>query len=126
MIRLHDVEGHEEVRRSLARAHAADGIPSSMLFHGLKGVGKQRLALWTGQLQLCEAPDPEEGPCGACRPCRMALGLEHPDLHWFFPLPRPKGVSGNRLADALESARIDELAEIREEPLRPSLGDELR
>ncbi len=125
MIRLHDVAGHEKARHSLARAHAGAGLPSSLLFHGPRGVGKQRLALWTGQLQLCESPGPE-GPCGACRGCRLALGLEHPDLHWFFPLPRPKGVSGDRLADALESARIEELEELRKEPLRPSLGDELR
>lgn len=125
MIRLHDVEGHEEARRSLARAHAGGGLPASMLFHGLRGVGKQRLALWAGQLQLCQDPGPE-GPCGGCRGCRLALGLEHPDLHWYFPLPRPKGVSGDRLADALESDRIDALVEIREQPLRPSLGDELR
>lgn len=125
MIRLHEVEGHEEARRALARAHGADGLPASMLFHGLRGVGKQRMALWTGQLQLCEEPGPE-GPCGRCRGCRLALGLEHPDLHWFFPLPRPKGVSRDRLADALESDRIDALVEIREEPIRPSLGDELR
>lgn len=125
MIRLHDVRGHEKARRALARAHAGAGLPSSLLFHGLRGVGKQRLALWTGQLQLCERPGPE-GPCGSCRGCRLALGLEHPDLHWYFPLPRPKGVSGDRLADALESARIDELEELRKEPLRPSLGDELR
>jgi DNA polymerase-3 subunit delta' len=96
-----------------------------MLFHGLRGVGKQRMALWTGQLQLCESPGPE-GPCGECRGCRLALGLEHPDLHWYFPLPRPKGVSGDRLGDALESARIEALEERREHPLRPSLGDELR
>ncbi len=125
MIRLHDVEGHERARRSLARAHGEGGIPAAMLFHGLRGVGKQRMALWTAQLQLCDDPGPE-GPCGACRGCKLALGVEHPDLHWFFPLPRPKGVSGDRLADALESDRIDELIQRRKEPLRPSVGDELR
>jgi DNA polymerase-3 subunit delta' len=52
--------------------------------------------------------------------------LEHPDIHWYFPLARPKGVSGDRLADALEMARIDALAEFRAQPLRPSHADELR
>jgi DNA polymerase-3 subunit delta' len=56
----------------------------------------------------------------------MALALEHPDIHWYFPLPRPKGVSGDRLADALERARYDELAETRAEPLRPSWSEEVR
>lgn len=125
MIRLHPVAGHEAVRASLARAHATGGLPSAMLFHGFRGVGKQRLALWTAQLQVCEAPAPD-GPCDACKACRMALGLEHPDVHWYFPLERPKGASGDRLGDALDSARIDALVDIREQPLRPSLGNELR
>jgi DNA polymerase-3 subunit delta' len=88
-------------------------------------VGKQRLALWIAQLQVCEHPTPE-GPCDTCRACRLALGLEHPDIHWYFPLPRPKGVSGDRLGDALESARMDALQDVRQQPLRPSQGDELR
>lgn len=122
---LHPLVGHEDARRALARAHGAGGLPSALLLHGLRGVGKQRMALWVAQLQLCDAPG-EDGPCGACRACRLALSLEHPDLHWYFPLPRPKGVSGDRLADALESARIDAVNELREQPIRPSQGDELR
>lgn len=125
MTSLHPVVGHEEPRRLLARAHAAAGVPRAILLHGPRGVGKQRVALWIAQLQLCEDPGPD-GPCGGCRPCRLVLGLEHPDLHWYFPLARPKGVSGDRLGDALESARADALAEIRAGPLRPSQGDELR
>ena len=125
MIVLHDVVGHDDIRRSLAHAHHAQMLPSSLLLHGLRGVGKQRLALWVGQLQLCASPAPD-GPCQQCRSCRMALALEHPDLHWYFPVQRPKGVSGDRLAEALERARIEALAEIRSQPVRASQGDELR
>lgn len=125
MIRLHDVAGHQAARRALARAHAAEGLPSAMLFHGARGVGKQRMALWTAQLQVCESPGPD-GPCDSCRPCRLALGLEHPDIHWYFPLLRPKGASGDRLGDALDVARIDALVAFRNEPLTPSVGDEYR
>ena len=125
MSALHAVVGHQDVRASLARAHLARSLPAALLLHGLRGIGKQRLALWTGQLTLCEAPS-ADGPCGGCRACRMAVTLEHPDLHWYFPLPRPRGLSGDRLADALEAARIEALAEIRAEPVRASQADELR
>ena len=125
MTELHPLVGHEATRAALVRAHASAGLPAALLVHGLRGVGKQRLAHWIAQLQVCEHPGPD-GPCGHCRACRLALGLEHPDIHWYFPLPRPKGVSGDRLGDALESARADALAELREQPLRPSRGDELR
>jgi DNA polymerase-3 subunit delta' len=97
-----------------------------LLLHGPRGVGKQRLGLWLAQLFLCEAPG-EEGPCGACRPCRLSLRVEHPDLHWYFPLPRPSGSpSPSKLADALEEARGEALAAFRAKPLRSSHTDELR
>jgi DNA polymerase-3 subunit delta' len=58
-------------------------------------VGKQRLALWLGQLLLCEASADREKPCGECRACRFALELAHPDLRWFFPRPRLSGASAS-------------------------------
>lgn len=116
---LHPVYGHDEARTMVARSHAAGRLPSSMLLHGPKGVGKQRFALWIAQLSVCDQPI-EEGPCGTCRSCRLALSLEHPDVHWYMPLPRPKKVAGDRLADALEDARHEVLAQYREQPLQPS------
>lgn len=50
-------------------------------------MGKQRLALWLAQYLLCAGDDK---PCGSCQHCRFVLQLTHPDLHWFFPRPRPK------------------------------------
>jgi DNA polymerase-3 subunit delta' len=56
----------------------------------------------------------------------MATSLEHPDVHWYFPLPRPKGAAGDKLVDALETARLEELAELRAQPLRASHSEEVR
>ena len=124
-VSLHPLLGHEAVRASLARAHERGVLPGSLLLHGPRGIGKQHLALWLARLTVCASPQPD-GPCDACGPCRMALSLEHPDIHWYFPLPRPKGVSGDRLADALETARHAELAEIRAQSIRPSWSDDIR
>ena len=124
-MKLHPVVGHQDVLRVLAGAHARGSLPSTLLLHGPKGVGKQRVALWLAQLLVCEAPR-QDGPCQECRSCRMALGVEHPDLHWYFPLTRPKGVSGERLAGALEDARAKALVERRSQPVRASYDDELR
>ena len=114
---LHAVQGHERIRRLLGTATSRGGLPGALLLHGPPGVGKQRLALWVGQLLLCERPTGEV-PCGDCRSCKMALRLEHPDLHWYFPLSRPKGVTGDKLGEALETARVRALADLRAQPLR--------
>ena len=98
---------------------ASNQLPASLLLHGPAGVGKQRLALWAAQRIVCERSQDVE-PCGECHPCRLARRLEHPDIHWYFPLPRPKG-NADRLGEALEEARGAELATRRIEPLRPTL-----
>ncbi len=119
-------EGHTTLRAALIRASLADNLPATVLIHGGPGCGKQAMALWLAQLRLCEAAD-ANGPCGSCKSCRFAIRLEHPDIHWYFPLPRPKGVSGpEKLARALEEARQERLAEYRQNPLRPTPGAEVR
>ena len=116
----------EQMTAALTRASLADNLPATVLIHGGPGCGKQALALWLAQLRLCEAAD-AEGPCGSCKSCRFATRLQHPDIHWYFPLPRPKGVSGpEKLARALEEARQEQLAEYRRNSLRPTRGAEVR
>lgn len=119
----HPVFGHEEVRHDLGRAANAGSLPGALLLHGPRGVGKQRLALWLGQLLLCERSGEE--PCGSCASCHLAEGLEHPDIQWFFPLARPR-VSGGpeKLGESLEDARAVELQARRDAPLRTSVQTE--
>lgn len=74
--------GHDALRDRLTEQVRHGSLASSLLLQGPPGVGKQRLALWLGQLLLCEA---EERPCGLCQHCRYALQMQHPDLRWFFP-----------------------------------------
>ncbi|HEX5727130.1 MAG TPA: hypothetical protein VFX98_16755 [Longimicrobiaceae bacterium] len=113
---LPPVHGHTDTRATLAAAARAGSLPQSLLLHGPAGVGKERLALWLAALLLCEEPG-GEGPCGACRACRRVDRLEHPDVHWFFPLPRPEGASTpERLRDKLEEARGAELEARRADP----------
>ncbi len=81
--------GHSELRSDLLGSFRRNALPQSLLFHGPAGIGKQRLALWLAQALVCESLT-AEGPCGSCRHCRMALDLTHPDIHWVFPLPRPR------------------------------------
>lgn len=120
---MHGLEGHVDVRRALARAATLGTLPAALLVMGPRGVGKQRLALWIAQTVLC-ADAGSEGPCGTCRNCRRVLRLEHPDLHWYFPVARPKNVSPEKLPQALEDARNERLVDMRENPVRSSYSEE--
>lgn len=84
--------GHHALRERLAASWHAGRLPASLLLVGPRGVGKQRLALWLGQLLLCERASAERlaEPCGACQHCRYTDRGQHPDLHWFFPRLRLK------------------------------------
>ncbi len=117
--------GHDELRASLRRALERHLLPTTVLIHGIPGCGKQSLALWLARTRLCTEP---AKPCDHCKSCRMALRLEHPDIHWYFPLPRPKGgaTSPKKLAEALEDARCQKLAEFREHPLRTEADTEVK
>jgi DNA polymerase-3 subunit delta' len=113
---LPPIAGHDELRERLRRAVGRGRLPQSLRFHGPDGVGKQTLALWTAALLLCE----KQEACGECRSCRLAAHLEHPDIHWHFPLSRPKQASTpTKFREKLEEARHAELAARREDPLAP-------
>ncbi len=111
-----DVCGHEELRLRLSRAVERGRLAQSLLLYGPRGVGKQRLALWIGAALNCRGTAPP--PCGICRPCQLCGRLEHPDVHWFFPGPRPRrATSPEQLQQKLEDQRAETLEERRGNPL---------
>jgi DNA polymerase-3 subunit delta' len=99
-------------------------LPSSLLFQGPRGVGKQQLALWLGRLLLCENSGEPDAPCEKCRACKMTAQVQHPDLQWFFPRDRLK-----KNPDDIEAIREDMAEAVRERLdnngiYEPSAGDE--
>ncbi len=93
----------------------AGKLPTALLLVGAPGVGKQRLGLWLAAGLLCEQGPGE--PCGNCHACRLSASLSHPDLHWFFPIARPKGE--DRQADEAEELLAQAVQARREQPLYP-------
>src|SRR5262249_26436795 len=116
--RLLPLHGHSALRARLAGAMLRGELPSSLLIEGARGIGKQQVALWLGQLLLCQDPEHDFLPrtlgTGAtgdgggrrvmalCPHCNLTQSVLHPDLHWFFPRPRLKGSSDPDLADIRE------------------------
>jgi DNA polymerase-3 subunit delta' len=113
---LHPVYGHEQLRSRLATSMRAGRLPTALLLTGPPGVGKQRLALWIAAGLVC-AEGPGE-PCGTCHACRLAASLSHPDVHWFFPIVKPKG-DEDKQAEEAEETLAQAIAARRDEPLYP-------
>ena len=123
---MHSLIGHNQLQNSLARACHDGNLPSGVLIHGPPGVGKQHLALWTAQVLLCANRTPS-GPCMVCKSCLLSQKVEHPDLHWFFPVSKPSSARASNLELALEAARQDSLVTRRQTFLRPiSTSREIR
>lgn len=109
------LQGHSRARARLARAVHDGRLPQAILISGSRGVGKQRLGLWLSQLALCEHPGEE--PCGSCQQCQRVLKLQHPDLHWFIPVPRPKSSDAGKQVEEVDELLAAAIAERREQPL---------
>jgi DNA polymerase-3 subunit delta' len=103
-VTLHPLIGHQELRDRLTTALHAGTLPPALLLVGPRGVGKQRLGLWLAQGIVCE--NGPGTPCGSCQSCRMAASLGHPDIHWFFPIPRPKGDESKQVEEAEETLGV--------------------
>ena len=113
---LPPVYGHEDVRAKLRTSLRSGNLAQSLLLHGPAGIGKERMGLWLAQLTMCASPLPGGEACGVCQPCRMVARLDHPDVHWFFPLPRPDASTPEKLREKLEEARYAELEARRTDP----------
>jgi DNA polymerase III subunit delta' len=59
--------------------------PHALLLHGQAGIGKLHFAQHLAQGLLCEAPQPDGQPCGACVACKWFGQGNHPDYRIVLP-----------------------------------------
>lgn len=84
-MRFGDIIGQEEVKRQLRQAVRDGRIAHAQLFAGPAGVGKLALALAYAQYIACPNRT-EHDSCGTCPTCVQFSKLQHPDLHFAFPI----------------------------------------
>ena len=104
-----EVLGHEGNIKRL-RIMLRDGrLPHALLFSGLMGVGKRKIARLVAAALLCGK---EEAPCGECPSCRALLSGTHPDYIECAPESRGKST---------RVIRIDAVREIEQKVARKPL-----
>ena len=80
-----DIIGQESTKQQLRQAVREGRIPHAQLFAGIAGIGKLQLALAYAQYLNCPNRT-EEDSCGTCPTCLQFQHLQHPDLHFVFPI----------------------------------------
>ena len=80
-----DIIGQEAIKQQLRLSVREGRIPHAQLFAGKSGIGKLQLALAYAQYLNCPHRTDEDS-CGECPTCRQYQHLQHPDLHFVFPI----------------------------------------
>jgi len=80
-----DIIGQEATKQQLRQAVREGRIPHAQLFAGISGIGKLQLALAYAQYLNCPHRS-ETDSCGTCPTCLQFEHLQHPDLHFVFPI----------------------------------------
>lgn len=80
-----DIIGQEATKRKLRQSVREGRVPHAQLFSGISGIGKLQLALAYAQYLNCPHRTDEDS-CGICPTCLQFQHLQHPDLHFAFPI----------------------------------------
>jgi DNA polymerase-3 subunit delta' len=105
------VIGQERVKDLLRRTLERRQLAHAYLFYGLRGVGKQAMAIEFAKAVLCEKG--KEEACGECANCKKAQALRHPDLSIVVPLPVGKNEKTGD--DPIESLDADQVEIVRQQ-----------
>ena len=97
-----EIIGQEATKNQLRQTVRDGRIPHAQLFTGISGIGKLQLALAYAQYLNCPHRT-EEDSCGTCPTCLQFEKLQHPDLHFVFPIVKTD--DGDRCDDFVESWR---------------------
>ena len=94
------VIGQSAIKERLLADLRGGRVPHALMLCGPAGSGKLALAVAFAQTLLCQQPGDDGSACGDCISCRMAAKLEHPDLHFTFPIVKDAKVKPeNALSD---------------------------
>ena len=97
-----DIIGQEAIKQQLRQTVREGRIPHAQLFAGMSGIGKLQLALAYAQYLNCPHRSDEDS-CGTCPTCLQYQKLQHPDLHFVFPIVKTD--AGDTCDDFMEPWR---------------------
>ncbi|PIE63318.1 MAG: DNA polymerase III subunit delta' [Desulfobacter postgatei] len=87
-----------------------DRIPNALLFHGPRGTGKNKAALFFAQAANCHSDNGR--PCNICTSCRKISAEMHPDMIFLAPADNKKMITISQIRDmgSIIASRANEAA----------------
>lgn len=79
-----NIIGHEKIIEKLKKFSAEKNFPHAIIFSGIEGIGKRKVAETFSASLLCENLVDGE-PCGTCSNCKLMKGKSHPDFYVVEP-----------------------------------------
>jgi DNA polymerase-3 subunit delta' len=107
MPRLADLLDQPRAQAFLAGVLSRRRFVNAYLFVGPWGVGKCSAAFAFARGVNCDQRGADA--CGRCASCRKALDLQHPDLHFLFPVSGEERDLEENVAQTLAAMRADPL-----------------
>jgi len=108
-VQFKDVIGLEEQKAALRQEVLRDKISHAKLFLGKAGHGGLSLALAYAQYVFCQNRS-ESDSCATCPSCLKVSQLQHPDMHFSFPVVQTLGKTSDIFLDQwrllLEESKI--------------------
>lgn len=121
-MKFSEIIGQEAIVKRLKDMTESGKIPHALMFTGIEGSGIMPLTIAFAQYLLCQGtpseespmglfgmeestPAPPERPCGKCRSCLMSKNLQHPDLHFMFPIYKKSGATVANCSDYISEWR---------------------
>lgn len=92
-----EVIGQKGIKNKLRSMVQRGRIPHAMMFLGPEGNGSLAMALALAQYVQCENRT-EEDSCGQCPSCAKNGKHVHPDVHFTFPVVKPKDSASGHIA----------------------------
>jgi len=93
-----EVIGQDHIKKRLIESFKQGRIAHAQLFSGIEGNGKMALALAYAQYVNCQNRQ-EDDSCGHCASCVKYAKLEHPDLHFVFPVAAKGSSNSTKFSD---------------------------
>ena len=81
-IKWSDILGNESKIAQIREIINLQQFPNAVIFSGLAGIGKKKIAQAVAMSLLCEN---NKKPCGSCSSCHAFMANSHPDYYYMEP-----------------------------------------